>query len=161
MEYVLVSSCLLGAPVRYDGRGKPFASDILQRWVREGRVVLVCPEVEGGLAVPRPAAEIAGGAGGRKVLAGEARVRNKEACDVTAEFIVGAQNAMQIARKKNIRIAVLKEGSPSCGSGYTYDGSFTSTRIQQPGVTTALLQEAGIQVFNEQQLREADELLRI
>ena len=159
MQFVLVSACLIGKPVRYNGGNNRCNSTILQRWLREGRVVPVCPEVEGGLPVPRPAAEITGGAGGRKVLSGEARVMNAKARDVSAEFIAGARHALQLAREKGIRIAVLKEGSPSCGSGYTYDGSFTRMRIQQPGVTAAMLQEAGIKVFSEEQLREADDLL--
>src|SRR3989304_8968989 len=159
MQFVLVSACLVGEPVRYNGGKNRCNSTILQRWLREGRVVPVCPEVEGGLPVPRPAAEIAGGAGGRKVLSGEARVMNAKARDVSAEFIAGARHALQLAREKGIRIAVLKEGSPSCGSGSTHDGRVSRMRIQQPGVTAAMLQEAGIKVFSEEQLREADDLL--
>ena len=68
MEKVLVSACLLGEPVRYNGRDKRCEHDVLDRWLREGRVVAVCPEVAGGLPVPRPPAEIVNGAGGGKVL---------------------------------------------------------------------------------------------
>lgn len=160
MESILVSACLLGEAVRYDGGHKRCDSPILLRWLQEGRIVAVCPEVAGGLPVPRHPAEIAFGAGGIKVLENNASVVDDSGWDVTKQFVQGAQYALRIARSKMIRIAILKEGSPSCGSQYTYDGSFTSTRVAQPGVSTALLQQAGIHVFNERQLEEADELLK-
>lgn len=160
MEAVLVSACLLGEAVRYNGGDKRSEHRILRRWMQEGRVVSVCPEVAGGLAVPRPPAEIANCAGGSIVLAGAARVMASNMQDVTVEFVKGAQQAAEIARANRIRVAVLKEGSPSCGSGYIYDGTFTATRVASSGVTTALLQQAGIRVFSEYQFAEADTLLR-
>lgn len=160
MEAILISACLLGQAVRYDGGDKRSDHDILQRWMQQGRVVSVCPEVVGGLSIPRPPAEIVNGAGGVQVLAGTARVLASTAQDVTAEFIKGAQTAAELARAHGIRIAVLKEGSPSCGSSYTYDGTFTGTRVAHPGVTTALLQQAGVHVFSEHQFAEADALLQ-
>jgi uncharacterized protein YbbK (DUF523 family) len=160
MESVLVSSCLLGEAVRYNGGDKRCDDDILRRWIREGRVVPVCPEVAGGLPVPRPPAEIVQGAGGLKVLAGDARVVDANGRDVSAEFVKGAEQALERARSLSIRVAVLKEGSPSCGTGYTYDGTFAGARVPSPGVTAAALQQAGIQVFSEAQLAEADTLLQ-
>lgn len=160
MEYVLVSACLLGAAVRYNGGDKRSDHDILQRWMQEGRVVSICPEVAGGLSVPRPPAEIVNGARGEHVLAGNAHVMANTNVDVTAEFVQGAEAAYQLAQSHRIRVAVLKEGSPSCGSSYTYDGTFTGTRVAHPGVTTARLQQAGIHVFSEHQFAEADALLR-
>jgi uncharacterized protein YbbK (DUF523 family) len=160
MQYVLVSSCLLGSPVRYNGAHKRPESEILDRWVREGRVVGVCPEVAGGLGVPRRPAEIEGGVGGARVIAATARVVDDEGHDVSAAFVSGAEHALRQARLRAIRIAVLKEGSPSCGSGYVYDGSFTGARVANPGVTAAMLQGAGIRVFSELQLAEADAMLR-
>lgn len=160
MESVLLSACLLGEAVRYNGGDKRSEHKILQRWMREGRVVSVCPEVAGGLAVPRPPAEIAGGVGGQNVLAGLARVLASTTEDMTAAFVQGAEIAYQIALSHRIRVAVLKEGSPSCGSSFTYDGTFTGTRVTYPGVTTARLQQAGIHVFSEHQFAEADALLR-
>jgi uncharacterized protein YbbK (DUF523 family) len=159
MEKVLVSSCLLGDPVRYNGADKRCDHEILRRWLREGRVVPVCPEVAGGLPVPRPPAEIAAGAGGLKVLSGAAAVVDVHGRDVSAHFVHGAQHALELARVHGIRIAVLKEGSPSCGTGYTYDGTFTGTRVSSPGVAAALLQQAGVAVFGEAQLAEAAALL--
>ena len=160
MQYILVSSCLLGSPVRYNGAHKRPESAILERWVREGRVVGVCPEVAGGLGVPRRPAEIERGVAGARVIAGMARVVDDEGHDVSSAFVAGAEHALRQARLKAIRIAVLKEGSPSCGSGYVYDGSFKGARVANPGVTTAMLQGAGIRVFSELQLAQADALLR-
>jgi uncharacterized protein YbbK (DUF523 family) len=159
MESILVSACLLGEKVRYNGGDKRSDHAILERWIREGRVVPVCPEVEGGLPVPRPPAEIAHGAGGLKVLNGAAKVLDGTGRDVTAHFVTGAVQALACARAKGIRIAILKEGSPSCGTGFTYDGTFTARRVPRPGVTAALLQQAGLHVFSETQLAEAERLL--
>jgi uncharacterized protein YbbK (DUF523 family) len=75
--------------------------------------------------------------------------------EVTAAFLRGAREAAALAKAQGVRVAVLKEGSPSCGSGYTYDGSFKHVRVALPGVTAACLQALGIQVFNENQWNEA------
>ncbi|MEZ5291138.1 MAG: DUF523 domain-containing protein [Vicinamibacterales bacterium] len=160
MERVLVSACLLGHAVRYDGRDKKADDGTLARWVAEGRVVAVCPEVAGGLAVPRPPAEVEAGAGGDAVLAASARVIAVNGDDVTTAFVHGATHALQRARDEHIRVAVLKEGSPSCGSSYSYDGTFSGTRVDRPGVTTALLRRQGVRVFSEHEWAEADALLR-
>ncbi len=161
MQKILVSACLLGEPVRHNGAHKRSDDQILQRWIEEGRVVAVCPEIAGGLPVSRPAAEIVGGEDGSRVLAGEVTVIDFNGRDVSHHFVSGAGVALGAARANNIRIAILKEGSPSCGSGYTYDGTFTSTRVpSHQGVTAALLRDNGIRVFSETQLAEAEECLR-
>ena len=146
--------------MRYNGAHKRSGSEILERWVSEGRVVGVCPEVAGGLGVPRPPAEIEGGVGGARVIARLARVLDDKGRDVSAAFVVGAEHALRQAGTKAIRLAVLKEGSPSCGSAYVYDGTFSGASVANPGVTTAMLQGAGIRVFSELQIAEADALLR-
>lgn len=161
MELILVSACLLGEKVRYNGADKRCDDPILQRWLREGRVLPVCPEVAGGLPVPRPPAEITGGAGGMEVLRGGARVVDATGRDVSEQFRQGAEQTFVEALSRQIRIAILKEGSPSCGTGHTYDGSFTGTKVPLPGVSAARLQEAGLRVFSEAQLEEADELLML
>lgn len=154
---VLVSACLLGQPVRYDGRasGHP---DLLQRWQAEGRVVPLCPEVAGGLPTPRPAAEIPGGQGGQ-VLDGQAQVLTASGEDVSAAFMAGAQLALELVRRQGIRVAVLKAGSPSCGNRQTYDGTFTGVKVPGEGVTTALLRREGVQVFSELELDDAERAL--
>ena len=155
MQHVLVSSCLLGFPARYNGGQVACEHPVLRGWQAEGRIVVFCPEVAGGLPTPRPPAEVAAGKGGWVGLAGEARVIDKTGEDVTEPFVRGARLAQDLARTRQIRIAILKEGSPSCGSSYSYDGSFKSVRLPLPGVTTAALEEAGVRVFSEHQLDAA------
>ena len=153
MHKILVSRCLLGHRVRYDGGASgPF--DQLANWQAEGRVVALCPEVAGGLPTPRAAAEIPGGQGG-EVLDGLARVITSEGEDVSAEFLSGARQALELVREHGIRIAVLKANSPSCGNLLTYDGSFSGVKVSGEGVTAALLKRAGVQVFSELELAEA------
>ncbi|AZD05105.1 DUF523 domain-containing protein [Pseudomonas chlororaphis] len=153
MHKILVSRCLLGHRVRYDGAASgPF--DQLARWQAEGRVVALCPEVAGGLPTPRAAAEIPGGQGG-EVLDGLAQVITTEGEDVSAEFLSGARQALELVREHGIRIAVLKANSPSCGNLLTYDGSFSGVKVSGEGVTAALLKRAGVQVFSELELAEA------
>jgi uncharacterized protein YbbK (DUF523 family) len=160
MEMVLVSACLLGEKVRYNGADKRCDDPIMMGWVREGRAVSVCPEVLGGLPVPRPPAEITEAAGGLEVLNGRASVMGPAGENVSVQFRLGAEQALEMAQTRGIRMAVLKENSPSCGSRYTYDGSFSGTRVALPGVTAARLQEAGVRVFSEAQLGEAQEWLK-
>jgi len=153
MEKILVSRCLLGHRVRYDGGASgPF--DQLQQWLDEGRVVPLCPEVAGGLPTPRAAAEIPGGQGAQ-VLDGDAAVITTDGEDVTVQFLSGAHQALDLVREHRIRIAVLKANSPSCGNLLTYDGTFSGVRVSGEGVTAALLKRQGVRVFNEMELAEA------
>lgn len=154
---VLVSRCLLGQRVRYDGGVQP-AEDVLARWEAEGRVVPVCPEVEGGLPTPRPRAEIPGGQGA-DVLDGSARVLTREDDDVTAPYLEGARICLDLVARYGIRIAVMKARSPSCGNHETYDGTFTATRVTGEGVAAAALRRAGVRVFNEDELAAAQAAL--
>lgn len=155
MERILVSACLLGAKVRYHGGDAASPHPLLRRWQDEGRLVTVCPEVEGGLSTPRPAAEIAGADGGPGVAARVAFVRTAAGADVTAQFLAGAALALAAARAANVRMAILKDGSPSCGTAMIYDGTFSGTRRSGMGVTAAILAAAGIRVFNEHQIDAA------
>jgi uncharacterized protein YbbK (DUF523 family) len=152
---ILVSACLLGHPVRYDGDGAESGHPVLLRWAAEGRVVAVCPEVDGGLPTPRPPAEISHSGGGSLVPEERLKVLDATGRDVTASFVTGADHALAVARARGVRIAVLKDGSPSCGATYTYDGSFGGRRVAASGVTAARLRDAGIRVFSEAQLEEA------
>jgi uncharacterized protein YbbK (DUF523 family) len=159
MIRVLVSACLLGEKVRYNGADAASASRILSGWRDECRIVPFCPEVAGGLGVPRPAAEIRGG-DGNGVLDGTGTVVTRNGDDVTGAFLHGAELAWQEAAAHGARLAVLKEGSPSCGSGFVYDGSFSGRRQAGRGVTAALLERHGIRVFSDLHVEEADEYLR-
>ncbi|BCX71089.1 DUF523 domain-containing protein [Pseudomonas izuensis] len=157
MHKILVSRCLLGHRVRYDGGASgPF--DQLQRWLDEGRVVPLCPEVAGGLPTPRAAAEIPGGQGA-DVLEGQASVITTEGEDVSAQFLSGAYQALALVQKHGIRIAILKANSPSCGNRLTYDGTFSGVKVSGEGVTAALLKRNGVQVFSELELAEAAQAL--
>ena len=159
MNKVLVSACLNGENVRFNGRIKVFESRVVTDWKVQGRLVPCCPEVDGGLPVPRPCSEISG-YDGRSVLHGPARVMNIEGKDVTRYFLTGAQKALELARLHNIKLAVLKDGSPSCGSTYIYDGSFSEIKKPGKGITTVLLEKNSIRVFSEREIFKAVEYLK-
>lgn len=158
MNKVLVSACLLGHELRYDASGAADVEDLIAAWRTEGRLITVCPEMAGGLGVPRPPAEIVGG-DGHDVLAGAAQVMTRDR-SVTAEFVRGANVALQLAQRHGIKVAVLKARSPSCGAGEIYDGSFSGSKQPGDGVTAALLIAHGVAVFSEEQLEQADAHLR-
>lgn len=151
-QKILVSACLLGRPVRYNGSAKTLAHATLDAWQREGRVVSICPELSGGFPVPRPAAEIALAQSGDAVLAGAARVIDEHGADVSALFISGAQSALDLAREHDCRFALLIDGSPSCGSRFIYDGTFAGRKLAGAGVTAALLRAHGIEVFADSEI---------
>lgn len=159
MHKVLVSACLLGQPVRYDGGDKKSHDAILQRWIDERRVVPICPELAGGLPVPRRPAEIQRGSG-KSVLAGIAVVLDNQGSDVTPHFVAGARAAVELSARHGILLAILKEGSPSCGSSSIYDGSFSGVKIPSQGVTAAALTAAGVRVFSEFEFVEAQAFLQ-
>lgn len=155
MVRILVSSCLSGERVRYDGATDGCKDSILVRWRQQGHMLVFCPEVAGGLSVPRPPAEIIGKGGGSAVIEGRAKVINRHGRDVTEHFFDGAQKALEKALFWGVKVAVMKDGSPSCGSSYIYDGSFTGGRTAGQGVTAALLGQMGIRVFSERQIAQA------
>lgn len=151
MDRILISACLLGRPVRYDGVGKRLSDPRLDRWQAEGRLVPICPELMAGLPVPRPAAEIAGGSGG-DVLAGRARVVSATGEDMSPAFLVGAEAALDAAGRSGCRYALLIDRSPSCGSLTIYDGTFSGRRAAGAGVTAVLLAAHGIMVFADHEI---------
>ena len=150
---ILVSACLLGELVRYNREILPDCPSILKEWEQAGRLISVCPEILGGLTVPRSPAEIQGG-NGKDVLVGKARVMNINGQDVTQSFLAGAREALRLAEENGIEYAILKARSPSCGNKAIYDGSFSGTIIEGQGVTAALLGQSGIQVLNEDDIEK-------
>ena len=110
-------------------------------WQQQKLIVPFCPEVAGGLPTPRDPAEISND-----------KVITNIGDDVTAEFKLGARKALQLCQQHNIRFALLKESSPSCGRNTIYDGSHSGTKVKGMGLTASLLEKNGIQVFSEQQL---------
>ncbi|MGM9551456.1 MAG: 2-thiouracil desulfurase family protein [Clostridia bacterium] len=138
MENVLISACLLGFACRYDGKSVEYD---LKGIEENFNLIPFCPEIYGGLPTPRTPSEII-----------KEKVINKDGIDVTKEYMKGACEALKICKMFNIKKAVLKERSPSCGSGEIYDGTFTHTVIQGDGITAKLLKENGIEVFGESEI---------
>lgn len=159
MEKVLISACLLGRRVRYDGDAKTLSSTILSQWQAEGRVVAVCPEVDAGLAIPRAPAEIIAG-DGEDVLVGSGQVLDCHGENLTAAFLSGASLALQLCQRNDIKVAVLTEHSPSCGSTQIYDGSFSGAKRAGVGITAALLRQHGVCVFGQHQIAEAQRVIQ-
>ncbi|CAM3258817.1 DUF523 domain-containing protein [Moritella viscosa] len=158
MNKVLISACLLGDKVRYDGESLFTSSDILQEWIDKGRIISICPEVSSGMSIPRAPAEINGG-DGYDVLEGRISVIENTGNNVTEGFVRGANNALTLCNANEITVAVLAEFSPSCGSSSVYSGDFSGRKVNGVGVTAALLTSHGIKVFSQHQLIEANKSL--
>lgn len=144
MKKILVSACLLGHKVRYDGQDSLLDHPQIQQWHEEDRLVHFCPEVAGGMSVPRLPAEI--------TCRHPIMVVNTNGQDVTPQFLQGAELAVEKARNVNACCALLKSRSPSCGNRETYNGDFSGTLMPGSGVTAAELQRCGLPVFNEREL---------
>lgn len=143
MENILVSSCLFGNNTKYNGLNNynPLIEEIKKKY----NIILVCPEVMGGLPTPRDPSEIIND----KVIS----INGK---DVTYEYNKGAEIALELVKKHNITKAILKESSPSCGGNTIYDGTFSGKKINGMGIAARLLKENGVKIYNENQI---DELL--
>ena len=149
MKKILVSECLYGGrTVRYDGGDIPETDARFLQWKEEGRLVPVCPEVFGGLPTPRPDAQRVGD-----------RVRTRTGKDVTCAYTAGAEEALRLAREHAVAFAILKQGSPSCGSKYIYDGSFDGTKTAGQGLSAEYLRNAGFTVLGEEDMDEAARLI--
>lgn len=149
---------MLGDPVRYDGQGKARKDARISLWLDEQRLFRICPEVAGGLPTPRPPAELRNG-DGHALLSGNASVHTKDGKILDQCFVAGAQAALSLAQSRGIKLALLKSNSPSCSNEHIYDGQFSGNRITGLGVTAALLQENGLEIFNEHQLDELENRL--
>ncbi|WP_172257206.1 DUF523 domain-containing protein [Saccharibacillus deserti] len=149
---ILVSSCLAGFAVRYNGTDS--LKESVRKLLESGEAMAVCPELMGGFAIPREPAEIVGGSGD-DVLDGRARVVERSGTDVTELYLRGAQLTLDKAREVGAHTVILKENSPSCGSAAIYNGEFAGVRIAGHGVTSALLRRHGVQVQSERDYRQA------
>lgn len=138
MEKLMVSACLLGFDCKYSGGNNRLPEDKLAALRERYILVPVCPETAGGLPIPREPSERQG-----------ERVVSRSGRDVTAEFHKGGEIALILARRFGCKRALLKENSPSCGSGKIYDGSFGGALIPGYGVAAELLGTAGIEIFGE------------
>ena len=139
MEKILISACLVGDKTRYDGKSSyhPLIKQLLEKY----ELVPFCSEVEGGLSIPRKPSEI------RKD-----RVISQDGRDVTRQYALGAEKALNICRYLDIKIAILKEGSPACGVHEIHDGNFTGRKIKGMGITASLLSKNGIKVISEDEI---------
>lgn len=135
-----VSACLLGVRCKYDGTSN-YAEEAVRELAEKFTLIPVCPEQLGGLTTPRPPAEILDG-----------RVITKDGQDVTESFQRGAKETLEIFKLLKLEAAILKEGSPSCGSSLIYDGTFTGVKIPGMGLTVRLLRDQGIGVISEKAL---------
>ncbi len=135
----LCSACLLGVKCRYDGKSN--LNRKVLKLAKKEILIPVCPEQLGGLPTPREKAE-------QK----EGRVITQSGKDVTKNFLRGAQEVLKIAKRLGIKEAILKQRSPSCGSGQIYDGSFKGKVIKGDGITAKLLKKHGIKVITEEDL---------
>lgn len=149
MKKILVSACLLGERCRYDGRSKSCDHPLLLKWKSEGRLITVCPEVDGGLPVPREPCERKNGG-----------LFTESGKSFTEEYRRGAQAALKTAYENDVLLCILKERSPSCGVNEIYDGSFSGRRINGEGVAAELLRERGFAVFSENDIDAAGEMLQ-
>ena len=144
---ILISACLLGENCKYNG-GNNADAICAGELVKLGQIyelIAVCPEYLGGLPTPREPAEIC--PNGQVLTKFSGR-------DVTREFLYGAQICADIVRKNGCKIAILKERSPSCGSGEIYDGSFTGRLVSGDGLTAAALKKLGVRIVGESALAE-------
>ena len=146
---ILVSACLFGINCKYNGDNNK--NDEVVEYLRDKQFIIICPEQLGGMSTPREPSEIVR-LDGEAVIKGQTSVISNKRLDVTRKFKKGAQESLKIAQIYNCKEAILKEGSPSCGSNYIYDGTFSGKKIDGVGVTTALLRSNGIKVMSEKEL---------
>jgi uncharacterized protein YbbK (DUF523 family) len=142
MKSILISACLLGVACRYDGLSKPLDREIIEKLRQQYHLILICPEIMGGLPTPRIPSEISS----------DGKVLRKDGEDVTENYIRGAKEALRLAEIFQCETALLKEKSPSCGAGKIYDGSFSKTLTDGNGITAELLQKNGIRIIGESKI---------
>ena len=159
---ILISSCLLGEDVKYDGTNSSIAfnpkfsfslKELFMDILCENEIYSFCPEVAGGLGVPRIPAEIVNN--DKPFI-----IKNEQGADVTINFLLGAKKALDLCLEEDIKVALLKANSPSCGNINVYDGTFTNNLVEGQGLTARLLKENNIEVFNEKQLNELEKFIK-
>jgi len=139
MEKKIVSACLAGLNVKFDGKNN--VNPKIVKLVKEGKAIPVCPEVLSGFSVPRIQTEIKDG-----------KVFTMEGKDVTDAFKLGAEKTLQLAKSHCVKEAIFKARSPSCGCGKIYDGSFSKKLVDGNGIAAELLLKNGIKVVTEEDL---------
>jgi len=159
---ILISSCLLGEDVRYDGDNSNIAyngsftfseKERFMDLLCDNEIYSFCPEVSGGLSTPRESAEVTSSSKPFKV-------ETNNGNDVTINFLLGAKNTLDLCKGEDIKVALLKSKSPSCGNTQVYDGTFSGNLIDGQGLTAKLLSENGITIFNETQIKDFFKYIR-
>ncbi len=148
---MIVSACLVGVNCKYNSRNN-LDKNVL-KYLSGRNFIPVCPEQLGGCPTPRPPVEICDGTGAQ-VLDGKCKVKRKDGEDVTDCFITGAQEVLKIVKIMNVKQAILKARSPSCGFGNIYDGTFSGKIKNGNGVTAELLKNYGIDIITEEELKK-------
>ena len=141
MKNILVSNCILGNNCKYNGKNN--YNPLIERLKEKYRIIPICPEVMGGLSIPRKPSEINAN-----------KVFDIDGNDVTSYFNRGKDLVLDIISKNDIEFVVLKDGSPSCGSKFIYDGTFTKTKISGMGITAKKINELGIKIYTENEINE-------
>lgn len=149
-DKILISRCFLGDNVRYNKVVLTLNHPLITLWQKQNRFITICPEVSGGLSIPREPAEI---------QQSNNEIITTSGVNVSKQFNVGSQQALKLCKLHNIRFALLKESSPSCGSTFIYDGSFTNKKILGQGVTSQLLIQHNIKIFSENSIETLETLL--
>ena len=137
---IMVSACLAGDNCKYSGGNN--LSDRLMKLLEGNEVIKVCPEVLGGLPIPRAPGEIVGGV-----------VRNEDGTSVDYEYRHGADLALEIAQREKPDLVVLQSRSPGCGVNEIYDGTFSHVRIKGRGVFAQKMIDAGFKVIDIEDLQ--------
>jgi uncharacterized protein YbbK (DUF523 family) len=152
---VIVSACLLGVPCRYDGKHVVHA--VVLSLLKQATYIPICPEVLGGLPIPRPPARFIGVKDGEEAMQKRFGICRKNGEDVTEAFIRGAEKTLDIAKAHGVRLAILKERSPSCGVRcIDREGQYVSGM----GVTAARLRSAGVAIWSEQDVEAMDDSIK-
>lgn len=141
MKNILVSNCILGNNCKYNGKNN--YNPLIEKLKEKYKIIPICPEVMGGLSIPRKPSEIRNN-----------KVFDIDGNDVTSYFNHGKDLVLDIISKNDIEFVVLKDGSPSCGSKFIYDGTFTKTKISGMGITARIINELGIKIYTENEINE-------
>ena len=156
---IIVSACLAGVACRHDGTGRE--NELIQELAANRLAMPMCPEVLGGREIPRTPCEIQGGTGA-DVIAGRAKVTDKNGKDVTKEIMEGVNTVLKAVERMNVTAVILKSKSPTCGCGSIYDGSFSGKLIAGDGVLAAALKQKGVKVYTEENCGEfAEKMLKV
>ena len=151
----IISACLCGVNCKYSGKNN--LNEKCMKLFREGKALLVCPEQLGGLSTPRNPVELDSLA--KEVVEYDGKALDNAGNDCTKQFLDGAYETLRIAKEAEINKAILKDGSPSCGCNFVYDGTFTGNKIEGKGITAYVLEQEGINVISDEDLEESERKL--